>query len=802
MSSTHGHKIFVSYAHEDKATARRLYSLLSEAGVNVWLDEANLVPGVNWEQPIRQQISEADILLVLVGRERSSRSQEPEISEFMRRSVRAPNLRIVPVLLQGGDIRNLPPALQHYQTVDLREITDPVSQFSRLAAALAIDSQTGEAANDEEIGDRLRVSGEPQAALPYYEKAMKVALARFGEAHPTVAAIRAKMGNLLLELGDLSSAKNHFELALSVNDAAYGPDDPIVGASINDLATVHDRLGNYAEAEDLYRRSLLIKEKALGHDHIDVATTLNDMGALYSRQGRYAEAEQLLERALAIWEKALGSGHSKVASALNNLASLYNSEGNYPKAESLLEEALATRERVLGPDHPEVAISMNNLAEVYHSQGRYAEAEPLLQRALAISERTLGPESPRVASSLNNLAQLHQSQGKYSQAEPLLQRALAIQEKILGSEHPDVALSLNNLALLYDHQGRYPEAEPLYRRALEIDEKMLGPEHPGLATNLNNLAALYHNEGRYAEAEPLLERALAILEKAMGLNHPDVPQTRNNLASLYKSQGKHEEATVLLLTYPQCLRLKLYAEELITALGQKTLGRGYADLLREAATAIVTGLGAWKEGTDFYQDLPSAMRKVAMTWKEEAERLQQRVWEAALSLPAARLLRLKRYAKWRIRGIPGRTLGREEQDLIEEALIATAEGRRVWKEGVDFFQHLQGAIRSISTSWREKAVEEYLESELTHPGDVTTPLERPAMSADPERTLEAKEKLEQVRNLFANDATASQVIELLGLEYTGKEIQSQLGISEREFGAAAKRIRRKLDLWSASQHSL
>ncbi len=169
----------------------------------------------------------------------------------------------------------------------------------------------------------------------------------------------------------------------------------------------------------------------------------------------------------------------------------------------------------------------------------------------------------------------------------------------------------------------------------------------------------------------------------------------------------------------------------------------------------------------------------------------QEIWRAVLSLSPSELLRLESYAQWRVRWLGRKALGRNENDLLGEAITATVTGQRVWTERVDFCSHLLGAMRSISTSWHEKIGEEYLESELAKPG-VETPLDRPITTVDPERILRAKERLEQVRQMFANDAVASQVIELLGVGYTGKEIQSQLGLSARGYGAVAKRIRRKL----------
>jgi DNA-directed RNA polymerase specialized sigma24 family protein len=143
-------------------------------------------------------------------------------------------------------------------------------------------------------------------------------------------------------------------------------------------------------------------------------------------------------------------------------------------------------------------------------------------------------------------------------------------------------------------------------------------------------------------------------------------------------------------------------------------------------------------------------------------------------------------------------LGRNEDDLISEAIVATAEGHRVWKPDVDFFQHMLGAVRSISSSWRETRGEEYLESELAQE-EGGSPFEQRGTTEDPERILSAVERLEQVRKLFARDAAASQVIELLGLGHTAKEIQSQLHMSPRDFGATAKRIRRRLGQWLGAE---
>jgi hypothetical protein len=42
-------KIFLSYAHEDIGTAKRIYQDLKRYGLGVWFDNESLLPGQNWE---------------------------------------------------------------------------------------------------------------------------------------------------------------------------------------------------------------------------------------------------------------------------------------------------------------------------------------------------------------------------------------------------------------------------------------------------------------------------------------------------------------------------------------------------------------------------------------------------------------------------------------------------------------------------------------------------------------------------------------------------------------------------------
>lgn len=62
-------KVFLSYAHEDLSSARKLYTQLNSIeALNIWFDKITLKPGQNWDVEIRKAIKSAHYCLVLLSR--------------------------------------------------------------------------------------------------------------------------------------------------------------------------------------------------------------------------------------------------------------------------------------------------------------------------------------------------------------------------------------------------------------------------------------------------------------------------------------------------------------------------------------------------------------------------------------------------------------------------------------------------------------------------------------------------------------------------------------------------------------
>jgi hypothetical protein len=61
-------QVFVAYAREDRAEARKLYSALKRHGLEPWMDEKRLLPGQNWPRAIERAIEVSDYVVICFSR--------------------------------------------------------------------------------------------------------------------------------------------------------------------------------------------------------------------------------------------------------------------------------------------------------------------------------------------------------------------------------------------------------------------------------------------------------------------------------------------------------------------------------------------------------------------------------------------------------------------------------------------------------------------------------------------------------------------------------------------------------------
>jgi DNA-directed RNA polymerase specialized sigma24 family protein len=183
---------------------------------------------------------------------------------------------------------------------------------------------------------------------------------------------------------------------------------------------------------------------------------------------------------------------------------------------------------------------------------------------------------------------------------------------------------------------------------------------------------------------------------------------------------------------------------------------------------------------------------------EEKAASPEEVIGAVEALTTPQLLRLKKFACYRVQGLGRAAMGRDDQDLFNDSIAKTLKGDRSWNKDVSFDVHLFGVMRSISSHWKEQFEpdEALLESDLqksSATGQLYNPIARVASTVpDPEESLVAKGEIDRIVALFADDLHVSLIIEGLREGNSGKEIREKLGISERDYESALKRMRKKI----------
>ena len=182
---------------------------------------------------------------------------------------------------------------------------------------------------------------------------------------------------------------------------------------------------------------------------------------------------------------------------------------------------------------------------------------------------------------------------------------------------------------------------------------------------------------------------------------------------------------------------------------------------------------------------------------EQRPATQEEIEKAIQELTPAQLIRLEKIAWFMHRTLGLRGTGRNEGDLLSDAIIAVLEGRRKWvKDNCDFMTFINGAMRSLASHIRDRKATDAFDKIAPNPENKQDnaedfiehiPTKAPVA---PERQLHECDLDRQVRERFKDDAVVVLVYEAFLDRMTPADIRSCLGITENEYHAAAKRLRR------------
>ena len=131
-------KVFISYAHSDEALVQKIVAILKEAGLEVWDDTREILPGDNWAEQVAQALKESEAMVVLLTPEATrSRWLRHEI-EYALAEERY-SKRLIPVLVgDPADFsqEDIPWILWHFQMIKLAEYDKEEEGIRQIAQVL------------------------------------------------------------------------------------------------------------------------------------------------------------------------------------------------------------------------------------------------------------------------------------------------------------------------------------------------------------------------------------------------------------------------------------------------------------------------------------------------------------------------------------------------------------------------------------------------------------------------------------------------------------------------------------------
>jgi hypothetical protein len=119
--TANGFDVFLCHNADDKPSVKGIAQELNSRGIRVWLDEAQLRPGIPWQETLEKQIPQITTAAVFVGRDGIGPWQDMELRAFIQEFVRR-RCPVIPVILRtAGQVPELPLFLRSMTWVDFRK---------------------------------------------------------------------------------------------------------------------------------------------------------------------------------------------------------------------------------------------------------------------------------------------------------------------------------------------------------------------------------------------------------------------------------------------------------------------------------------------------------------------------------------------------------------------------------------------------------------------------------------------------------------------------------------------------------
>ena len=232
--SAHGrYEVFISYLRDDLQTATALALHLRAKGHHVFLASDSLDPGVDVGGALREAISNASAVVLMVSHNHSSSSWAGFEMDLALERARSDDALLVPIWLPGASKTGKLSQVARFHGVVLQSAEDTSAAADAIHRSLVqrdapslLDQQRSAALLEGALADSVRVLGADD---------------------PSSLSTRASLANVYLQLNRRDEAAALLEGALADSVRVLGADDPTSLSTRANLANVYLQLNRRDE---------------------------------------------------------------------------------------------------------------------------------------------------------------------------------------------------------------------------------------------------------------------------------------------------------------------------------------------------------------------------------------------------------------------------------------------------------------------------------------------------------------------------------------------------------------------------
>lgn len=219
----------------------------------------------------------------------------------------------------------------------------------------------------------------------------------------------------------------------------------------------------------------------------------------------------------------------------------FNNLGLFERTQATISENMGA----IGQAGPDGAEALTALAVAQFQEGDFDTAVETARRAAAQLADTPGYNAVRAEAALVE-ARVRYAEGATKDGLAAFDRALALFRQAPEAEPTRIVVALQGKGMLLSDDGQYDAAEAALNEALEINRRVSGERHLLTGQVWAALAQVAYLKGDYADAQSDIVKAIAIQEAVLDASNPILADARSLQGQIFQAQGQLPEAAAAL----------------------------------------------------------------------------------------------------------------------------------------------------------------------------------------------------------------------------------------------------------------